>query len=474
MTPAGPDQDELTNASFRTAWWALLGVGIVMSLVMVWRSQLQGDQLNMLIRGWYFAFGGQWLQVGMPTSAGGVSPGGLLPLVVGAPLKIWADDRAATVVVWLSGILGYLLLDRVIGRALGPSGRLLFAVFYWLNPWRMHFTSSLWNTNYAFFIGGVHAWCAYRLRRRPRFWSSMALVLLVGLGFQLHGATAVFAFVTVLLWWRRLIRVNWWGVSVGVVATTASYLPWVLTAASRTELLPGGTGFPFRNLVLVQPFLRGVAYLLRYPSLSMPGRVYDLDLVVGNSIDDPASLAISSVLTGIGWLSLLLPIAAYRRLWAGRRRLRGRRQWAGSDRLWLRGYVAWSLAGGLAAFAFSPTSVMFWQGFPVFHAAVLVVVFFVAALLRSQAAPRARRVVVLWLAASLFASAMICWASPMFRTPGPPPEGIPPDGNYHQRITTDHPMFHDLNLIERHRMVIVDEGGYAPDLLREASAEGSR
>ncbi len=456
-----------TELTVSRAWWVMFITGLAISLVMVWRSQLQGDQLNMLIRGWYLAFGEEWLPVGMPTSAGGLSPGGLIALLVGIPLKIWPDDRAATLLVWMSGVAGYLILDRLVGRTLGPSGRLLFAVTYWLNPWRMHYTSSLWNANYLFFFGAVHAWCGFRLKVRRRFWSSVAMVMIPALGFQLHSAAAVLGFMSVFLWWRRLIRVNWWGVTGGVVATVAAYAPWALAAAARPEIVPGGTGFPLRNLLMVQPLVKGLADLVRYPSLALPARVYGLDLVPGVTVDRLVSTTLGIALVGLGWISVLLSLAAYRRFLGSRRRILWRRDWSGSDRLWLRGYVLWSLLGAVAGFAVSPTTVMFWQGFPVFHAAVLVLVLYGATVLRSESVPIGRRLVAGWLAAAVAANVLICWGSPMFRPPGPPPDEDRKDGNYQQRIAADHPMFHDLHLIERHRMVIVGQGGYMPDLLRE-------
>jgi hypothetical protein len=445
----------------------LFGIGLALSLVMVWRSNLQGDQLNMLIRGWTFAFKGEWLHFGQPTSAGGMAPGGLLSLLVGWPLRLWPDDRAATLLVWLTGVAGYLILDRMVGRAAGSRGRLLFAVFYWLNPWRMHYTSSLWNPNYMFFLAAVHAWCCERSSQQRRFWWSTVLVLIPGLGFQLHGAAVAFGFASVMLWWRRLIRVNWWGVAAGITATAAAYAPWFVTVASRPELMPGSTGFPLRNLLLVQPLVRGLGYLVRYPSLAMPGRVYGLNLVSGSSSDDTVSWLLSAALVVIGWLSVLLPLAAYGRWLRGRRRLWPRRQWSGSARLWLRGYAAWSLTGAVVSFAVSPTSVMYWQGFPVFHSATLVVVFFWITLLRSRRGSIALRLAAGWAVAATVATVAIAIGSPLFRTPGPPVSENYYDGDYARRIARDHPMYHDLNLIERHRMILVDEGGYTPDLLRE-------
>lgn len=435
---------------------------------MVYRSQYSGDQFNMLARGWELAFRGEWIPYGMPTSAGGTSPGGLLSLLVGLPLMVWADGRAATLLVWLMGVAGFLLLDRALGPALGPRGRLLFAVFYWLNPWRMHYTSILWNANYMFFFGAAHAWCAWRMRVDRRFWPSLAMVLVVGLGFQLHSAAVALAIAAVLLWWRGAVKVSWPGVAVGCLIVVASVVPWLAAAAARPDILPGGTGFPFRNLLLVQPFLRGVVYLLRYPSLALPGRVYDLDLDPGATADDAVSTALDALLTGLGWLSLLLPLAAYARFLP-----RWRTYVAGgagevAPRLWLRRYVFLTLAGSLVAFAMSPTSVMFWQGFPVFHAAVLPTVLLVQAALRSTRAPRARRLAFGWAAAALTAGLLVCGASPMLRPPGPLEGGSGrPRPDHVRRLAADHPMFHDLGLYERSGLVVVEEGGWMPDVFRE-------
>jgi hypothetical protein len=451
----------MDERTFRQLWWALFGIGIVISLVMVWRSQLGGDQFNILIRGWYLAFADEWKHLGMPTSAGGLSPGGLLALLVGLPLKLWPDDRAATAFIWIISVAGYLVLDRLVGRTLGPTGRLAFAIFYWLNPWRLQ------NTNYMFALGAAHAWCAYAMRNRRAFWPTVVMVLLPSLGFQIHSSAMVFAFASVLLWWRGVVKVNWWAVGVGFLVTVASYAPWLVTVVGRPDLIPGGTGFPFKNLLTVLPFLKGLIYLLRYPSMALPGRVYELDLAPGSALDDPVSAALSVVFVAMGWASVLLAVAAYRKLVKSLRRLLGRRDWTVSDRLWLRGYVVWTLAGAVFSFALSPAAVTFWQGFPVFHAAAMVMVFHLVALLRSPSAGRALRLAVCWLGVSVFVSVVIALGSPMYR-PHRLVDGHDPGGGHVQKVATDHPMYRDLGLYERLDLEVVEEGGYVPDLLRES------
>jgi hypothetical protein len=331
----------------------------------------------------------------------------------------------------------------------------------------MHYTSSLWNPNYMFAIGAVHAWCAYAMRNRRAFWPTLVMVLLPSLGFQIHSSAMVFAFASVFLWWRGVVKVNWWAVCAGVVGTMAIYAPWLVTVAGRPDLVPGGTGFPFKNLLLVLPFLKSLVYLLRYPSLALPGRVYGLDLMPGSTHDDPMSAVLSVVFVGIGWISVLLGLAAYRRLFRSRRRLLGRRDWTGSDRLWLRGYVVWALVGAALAFAISPTAVMFWQGFPVFHAAVMVAVFYLVTVLRSPMADRAVWVAVCWFGVSVVISVVIAIGSPMYR-PHRLTDGHDPGGGHVQKVATDHPMYHDLNLYQRLDLEVVGEGGYVPDLLRES------
>lgn len=462
------DPRRLSTDSGRTLWWVLFVVGLVLSLAMVFRARFDGDQFNMLARGWTLAFAGEWLQYGMPTSAGGMSPGGLQSLLVGLPLMVWADGRAATLLLWLMSGVGYLLLDRAFGPALGPRGRLLLALFYWLNPWRMHYTSMLWNSSYMFFFGAVHAVCAVRMRRARRFWPSLVMVLCVGLGLELHTAALALAFASVLLWWRGVIRVSWWGVAVGSLLVVASVVPWMATVAARPDLLPGGPGFPFRNLLLVQPFLRGLMYLLRYPSLALPGRVYDLDLAQDGSADDAVSSVLQVILIGLGWVTVLLPVMAYRRFLRAPRVLWRRQPATVGQRAWLRQYAFWTLAGAVAAFAISPTSVMFWQGFPVFHVAVVPVVLCVQALLRSGRVVAGRRAVAAVVVTVLAVTALIAWASPMFRPPGPlRTRGSGTEAGFVRRLSADHPMFHDLGLHERCGLVVVDQGGWMPDLWRE-------
>jgi hypothetical protein len=55
-------------------WWLLFLCGLGTSLLMASRSQVGGDQQQMLELGWSLLARGDWIPHGMRTSAGGVSP----------------------------------------------------------------------------------------------------------------------------------------------------------------------------------------------------------------------------------------------------------------------------------------------------------------------------------------------------------------------------------------------------------------
>jgi hypothetical protein len=210
-----------------------------------------------------------------------------------------------------------------------------------------------------------------------------------------------------------------------------------------------------------------VVYLLRYPSLALPV-VYELDLGAGLERRRPRVLRLQIILLGLGWVTVLLPVVAYRRFLKVPRILWRRQRPTPDRRLWLWQYAFWTLAGAAAAFAISPTSVMFWQGFPVLHVAVLPVVLLVEALVRSGRIGARRRALAAAVATVLAVNALIGWASPMFRAPGPlRADATGTEASFVRRLSADHPMFHDLRLLERCGLVVVDEGGWMPDIFRD-------
>src|SRR6187551_1392563 len=137
---------------------ALFLAGAAISLLMVLRTQVGGDQLDLLARGWRLAARGDLVPHGNPLSNGGNEPGAVTSLVVGLPLFLRMDHLAPVWLVWVTHLLAWWLLDRTLARALGGGARArtLFAAFYWLSPWQLYFAGLLWNPSYLFLAGAAH------------------------------------------------------------------------------------------------------------------------------------------------------------------------------------------------------------------------------------------------------------------------------------------------------------------------------
>src|SRR6476620_4933581 len=97
----------------------LFAAGIAISVLMVVRTQVGGDQLALLVRGWRLAALGQLVPHGNPLSNGGNEPGAVTSLIVGLPLFLRMDHIAPVWLVWITHLLAWWLLDRTLARALG-------------------------------------------------------------------------------------------------------------------------------------------------------------------------------------------------------------------------------------------------------------------------------------------------------------------------------------------------------------------
>jgi hypothetical protein len=437
----------------------LFALGLVISVLMIARSQVDGDALCLLARGWLLAKKGIWAPFGNPaaTSCGGYVPGGLTALVVGLPLTVWMDHRAPVVLILICHVIAYLLLDRLLKETLGSRARLVFAIIYWLNPWRLYNSAWLDNSNYVFLTGAVHAWTCYRQRNRPSFLHSTLLVAAVGLTFQLHLDAMLLVIAAVLLWLRGYWKPHWGGVALGALITFGALIPFLLEVRQHPEIIPGSRGFLGSNLVKVWPVLKGILYWVRYASLWCSHRMLLLDFTpsLGSSADGvltPLFFVLSRVvgpLTGV--FTLLANVWVWRR-----RRTQGKLIPADRvpSRIWLREYTIWVFAACVIGNALSPSVVMWWHNLIVLHAAVLPIVLWSDALLGTRSAPAVRRVMAPYLALSVVLLLGMAFGSNQYRRGGRDAKAIVLD--------TDHEIVRDLRLTECCDISVDPETGQWP------------
>lgn len=414
-------------------------IGLAVSVVLLIRSLPAGDQLNLLARGWLLSEQGEFISYGNPMSTGGKAPGGITTILVGLPLMVWRDHRAATVVILLFHVLAYWLLDRTLRRVLGPGERVLFAVLYWLNPWRLFFSSFLWNPNYLFLFGAVHLWACLGQRERPRFWMSFLLGASLVLAFQVHASFLLLAMATFLLWLRGYFRVQWPGAVAGSVLAALPLIPWLLDLRESPEIVTEADG-GFLGRGLFGPGLRGLLYWLRYNSLGLPEKVARFDFGPAFGVEDSWFGPALTVLTRtVLALTAIFPLLAGIWLWRRNRHRWKRRLPAGvSDRVWLHGYIVWSFVASVIVFCLAPTTVMYWQVVSLFHVIILPLVLWTGALWRTDRRRLVTRVVAAYGAAGVLMALAMGFGSPQYRC----------GGRYDMRfpLSFDSPMFDDLGI----------------------------
>src|SRR5438046_30929 len=89
-----PIPARLSPAAAARTVWAIFALGLGIAVLMVIRSQVGGDQLNLLARGWLLAARGQFIPFGNPMSTGGKAPGGIArPRLARVPPGRRAGDR---------------------------------------------------------------------------------------------------------------------------------------------------------------------------------------------------------------------------------------------------------------------------------------------------------------------------------------------------------------------------------------------
>jgi hypothetical protein len=465
--------------------WAGFAAGLLLLALLVARSQAGGDQLNLLARGWLLAVRRQMVWFGNPLSTGGKAPGGVTSLLVGLPLLLWRHHRAATAGVALCHLLAFLALDRTLARIVGPWERLLFVVLYWLSPWQLYFGSFLWNPNYLFLGGAAHLATAWRLRHGPRFVASLLHAATLALALQVHPSFLALAVASALLWWRGYLRPHAGGALLGAALGLVPLLPWAWEVISHPALLGEvHKGFPGRGLVYSLP--RGVLYWLRYSSLALAGRsgIFDFTEAFGAAADRRLTPLFRALTEGVGPLTVALPAVA--NLWLWRRWCRRARQRlaaapappppgvagraerlvacllprlpeTASPRAWLRGYVVLTFLGAAAVFVVSPTTLMYWQGLCLFHAAVLPLTLYGGLLLRTRRAARVLAGAAAWVAVELLLTLGIAFGTPDFRCRGRETVVFP--------LVGDSPMFHDLHIQDTCPWPLGDPHGWWPDVL---------
>ena len=254
---------------------SLLVLGLLLEWFYAQHQILTGDQTQMLYKGYMAAYKDVWINYGNAASAVGNVPGSMLSYVVAFPVMIYDSPMSPMVLLFFLHLLSYFLLDSVLKDIYKTDARLVFLVLYWLNPWFL-FENILYNPSYLFFFSALHIWSAYKQRKKSSFIYSMLHVTAIGLALQFHYSWIILSLVSLYLLYRKMVKVNWWGVFFGVVIIGISLIPY-LQAVMQNSAITHHADDTGRYIgwggVHVYPVLKSFIYWLRYGSFFFPNKL---------------------------------------------------------------------------------------------------------------------------------------------------------------------------------------------------------
>lgn len=376
----------MTKNFLESQFYILFYIGLVLGLgfsfLYASNQILTGDQTQMLYKGYLAARSNIWVNYGNAASAMGNVPGSLSTLLVGIPLKMVDSPYSPMYFLIALRFIGFLIFDNVIKRIYSSKIRLLFLVLCWLNPWFL-FESLLYNPSYLFFFSAIHIWTAFNMRSSSSVFYSFLHILSIGMALQLHYSWPILVIITAYLFYTKTIKINFLGISLGVLVTILSLVPYLIEVIGSPALLHNTDKVADARYigwggVHVYPVLKAILYWLRYSSF-----LFSNKLITGSSLEWlPVADYLRiyclyvwrAILFGMGGVSIILSVTASYFAWYRIRPIFARRQTNNHtviDTDWLLLYTIGAFMAVLIAAILSPITLIYWHLMLVFPFALL-------------------------------------------------------------------------------------------------------
>lgn len=262
------------KATKKAIEYLLFFVGLCLSALMFKTLMIHTDNTQLMDKSLKVLQTGEWTHHGNAATKMGSLPGSFLTVVTTLPMMVWFSPYAAMAGVLLFHILSYLILRNLGFKYVRNFEPLVLVVFYWLNPWRVE-EAELYNPGYLFLFSSLYFLCAYKLKDQKSFFYSALLVLCLGFCFQVHFSVLILGISFLFLYFMKQIKVNYWGITTGLVLVALSLLPWFLELQHHQveAIQTQSDTFIGKNLLLVYPVLKAILYFFRMGSLYCGGHV---------------------------------------------------------------------------------------------------------------------------------------------------------------------------------------------------------
>jgi len=329
------------------------------------------------------AYNNIWINYGNAASAVGNVPGSLMSYVVALPVMLYDSPMSPMFFLIVLHLASYFLLDNVLKDIYKTDTRLIFLILYWLNPWFL-FENILYNPSYLFFFSALHIWSAYKQREKSSFIYSMLHVTAIGLALQFHYSWIILSLMSLYLLYRKMVKVNWYGVFFGVVIVGISLIPYIQTVMKNSAIThhADDTGrYIGWGGIHVYPVLKSFLYWLRYGSFFFPNKLiasahFDW-LAASHTVQILFVYGYKAIVFFIGAVSLYFSYKANRYFYTlVKGKFFVREMSVKTKQEWLLLYVFGALIGVFVSSILSPIIFSYWHLIIVFPFAIIPLVIY--------------------------------------------------------------------------------------------------
>jgi hypothetical protein len=378
-------QNNFLLKHYRLTFYFLFVVGLILSFMYANNQILSGDQTQMLFKGYMGAHNGTWIHYGNAASAVGNVPGSLSSYIVGIPLVLIDSPWSPMIFLIFLRIIGFFLIDHVIKNIFSQEIRLTFLVLYWLNPWFL-FENILYNPTYLFFFAALHFWSAYKMHSSKNFWYSFWHVLSIGMALQLHYSWILLVFISLYLFYKRSLQINWYGIFTAGAVVIASLIPYFYEllnnqAISASQHKDDKGRYIGWGAVHVYPIFKALIYWVRYASF-----IFTNKLVLGASFEWVTSIeslqtiikyTYRTIVFSLGALTILITLKANWYVWQQvKKTLFTRNDQNVNDKQWLLIYMVGAFFAIIISAALSPIVFNYWHLIMIFPFTLIPLLFF--------------------------------------------------------------------------------------------------
>ncbi|MBD1559268.1 3-deoxy-D-manno-octulosonic acid transferase [Vibrio sp. S9_S30] len=379
--------DAYLEKHFQILFFLILAVGTAFSIYYSGNQLLDGDQDQMLLKGYMGAYAGNWLPFGNYGSTVGNVPGYLSALVVGGPLLLWDSPWAPMVFLIAIRIASVFILDAVLKHYFSKPIRLVFVLLVWFSPW-MQYDNVLYNPSYLLFFAALHFWTAFKMREDVSFGYSFLHVLSIGMAMQLHFSWPLLALVSLYLLYRGLGKVSWTGVVCGVLVTGASLIPYFIEMANNEQIVQESDRYIGYGLTHVYPVLKSVLYWIRYGSMMFSNKAIANSTFEWITTIEFARLALVYIwkawVFGVGAFTVVVSARYSWRLWKRVKPMIRNSEAVTTKEDWLPLYVFGVFAAILICAALAPITFNYWHLMLAYPFAIIPILYGVRQFMESK------------------------------------------------------------------------------------------